>query len=282
MHATFDVSMYKRHDDQLVAGSTSSPAGPCAGQDRHRATIEFSSFSTYPAHTAIKLTRQSFRAHLQNQSWSPINPRPFEFTFTRTAPGYLVEGFKLARPSSAIRVASKQELKDRIMAAMDYFNQEPSLTCNFWAASLRRAIAGVSDHDICDNARAPQVLRVGGFKPTHPRRSSGAHCPAIARTLFPAGVRCRRKAVLKDRQATGCGSANRETKRRRVKDGTLVRVDPEGIGAGPSGRPNRVDREQRGLEDWIRHHRWIGEHIVLSSLQISLARVLSAGASLAY
>jgi hypothetical protein len=24
----------------------------------------------------------------------------------------------------------------------------------------------VSDHDICDNARAPQVLRVGGFKPT--------------------------------------------------------------------------------------------------------------------
>jgi hypothetical protein len=36
-----------------------------------------------------------------------------------------------------IRVASKQELKDRIMAAMDYFNQEPLV--HTWSFKLDKA-----------------------------------------------------------------------------------------------------------------------------------------------
>ena len=36
-----------------------------------------------------------------------------------------------------IRVASKQELKDRIMAAMDYFNREPVV--HTWSLNLDKA-----------------------------------------------------------------------------------------------------------------------------------------------
>ena len=57
----------------------------------------------------------------------------FEFTFTPKHGSWLnlVEGFfsKLARSVLRhIRVASKQELEDRIMAAMDHFNRAPSST----------------------------------------------------------------------------------------------------------------------------------------------------------
>jgi hypothetical protein len=48
-----------------------------------------------------------------------------------------VQGFfyKLARSVLRhIRVASKQELKDRIMAAMDYFNQKPVV--HTWAYKI--------------------------------------------------------------------------------------------------------------------------------------------------
>ena len=66
----------------------------------------------------------------------------FEFTFTPKHGSWLnlVEGFfsKLARSVLRhIRVASKQELKDRIMAAMDYFNQEPVV--HTWAYKLDKA-----------------------------------------------------------------------------------------------------------------------------------------------
>ena len=54
----------------------------------------------------------------------------FEFTFTPNHGSWLnlVEGFfsKLARSVLRhIRVSSKQELKDRLMAAVDYFNHDP-------------------------------------------------------------------------------------------------------------------------------------------------------------
>jgi hypothetical protein len=51
-----------------------------------------------------------------------------------------IEGFfsKLARSVLRhIRVASKQELKDRIMAAIDFFNQEPVV--HTWTYKLERA-----------------------------------------------------------------------------------------------------------------------------------------------
>ena len=64
---------------------------------------------------------------------APVCGKPvgrFEFTFTPKHGSWLnlVEGFfsKLARSVLRhIRVASKQELKDRIMAAMDEFNRHP-------------------------------------------------------------------------------------------------------------------------------------------------------------
>jgi hypothetical protein len=52
----------------------------------------------------------------------------------------LIEGFfsKLSRSVLRhIRVASKQELKDRIMAAIDYFNQQPVV--HTWSFKLDKA-----------------------------------------------------------------------------------------------------------------------------------------------
>jgi transposase len=67
----------------------------------------------------------------ETRAWVAEQPkRRFQFTFTPTHGSWLnlIEGFfsKLARSVLChIRVASKQELKDRLMAAMDYFNQQP-------------------------------------------------------------------------------------------------------------------------------------------------------------
>jgi len=66
----------------------------------------------------------------------------FEFTFTPKHGSWLnlVEGFfsKLARSVLRhIRVASKQELKDRIMAAMDDINRHPVV--HTWSYKLDKA-----------------------------------------------------------------------------------------------------------------------------------------------
>ena len=65
----------------------------------------------------------------------------FEFTFTPKHGSWLnlVEGFsKLARSIlRRIRVASKQELKDRLMAAVDYFNNDPVV--HTWTYKLDKA-----------------------------------------------------------------------------------------------------------------------------------------------
>jgi transposase len=66
----------------------------------------------------------------------------FEFTFTPKHGSWLnlVEGFfsKLARSVLRhIRVASKQELKDRLMAAVDYFNGDPVV--HTWTYKLDKA-----------------------------------------------------------------------------------------------------------------------------------------------
>ena len=55
-------------------------------------------------------------------------------------PCWLLQGFfsKFARSVLRhIRVESKEELKNRIMAAMDYFNQEPIV--HTWSYKLDRA-----------------------------------------------------------------------------------------------------------------------------------------------
>src|SRR4051812_29070589 len=69
-------------------------------------------------------------------------PHRFELTFTPKHGSWLnlIEGFfsKLARSVLRhIRVASKQELKDRLMAAINYFNQNP--TVHTWTYKLDKA-----------------------------------------------------------------------------------------------------------------------------------------------
>jgi transposase len=88
--------------------------------------------AAYPAHTAIKLTLDNNSAHISKGTKAWLTDQPahrFKLAFTPKHCSRLniVDGFfsKLARSVLRIRVASKPELNDRIMAAMDYFNQDP-------------------------------------------------------------------------------------------------------------------------------------------------------------
>ena len=118
-------------------------------RDRHRSRefIEFLKLldAAYPAHTAIKLILDNHSAHISKETRTWLAQQPagrFEFTFTPKHGSWLnlVEGFfsKLARSVLRhIRVASKQELKDRIMAAMDEFNRYPVV--HTWSYKLDQA-----------------------------------------------------------------------------------------------------------------------------------------------
>ena len=98
-----------------------------------------------PARTAIKLILDNHSAHISRETKAWLADQPvhrFEFTFTPNHGSWLnlVEGFfsKLARSVLRhIRVSSKQELKDRLMAAMDYFNRDPVV--HTWTYKLDKA-----------------------------------------------------------------------------------------------------------------------------------------------
>jgi transposase len=118
-------------------------------KDRHRSRefIEFLKLldAAYPAHTAIKLILDNHSAHFSKETKAWLAEQPahrFDFTFTPKHGSWLnlIEGFfsKLARSVLRhIRVASKQELKDRIMAAMDFFNRDPVV--HTWSFKLDKA-----------------------------------------------------------------------------------------------------------------------------------------------
>jgi transposase len=118
-------------------------------KDRHRSRefIEFLKLidAAYPANTAIKLILDNHSAHISKETKAWLAEQPpgrFQFTFTPTHGSWLniVEGFfsKLARSVLRhIRVASKQELKDRIMAAMYEFNRDPVV--HTWSYKIDRA-----------------------------------------------------------------------------------------------------------------------------------------------
>ena len=118
-------------------------------RDRHRSR-EFIEFLTlldaaYPAETAIKLILDNHSAHIskETQRWLADQPEGrFTFVFTPTHGSWLnlIEGFfsKLARSVLRhIRVASKQELKERIMAAIDDINGSPVV--HTWSYELNEA-----------------------------------------------------------------------------------------------------------------------------------------------
>jgi transposase len=101
--------------------------------------------AAYPADTAIKLILDNHSAHIsrETKAWLAAQPEGrFQFTFTPKHGSWLnlIEGFfsKLARSVLRhIRVTSKQELKDRIMAAIDDVNRHPVV--HTWSYRLEDA-----------------------------------------------------------------------------------------------------------------------------------------------
>jgi transposase len=118
-------------------------------KDRHRIRefVEFLKLldRAYPSRTAIKLILDNHSALVSKvtKSWLAAQPDGrFELTFTPKHGSWLnlIEGFfsKFARSVLRhIRVTSKRELKDRIMAAMDFFNQNPIV--HTWSYKLNKA-----------------------------------------------------------------------------------------------------------------------------------------------
>jgi len=151
-HATFARDHeYKRHGTVSLLAGIDLLTGKVHAlvKDRHRSRefIEFLELldTAYPAHTAIKLILDNHSAHISKETRAWLADQPagrFEFTFTPKHGSWLnlVEGFfsKLARSVLRhIRVTSKQELKDRIMAAMDHFNHNPVV--HTWSYKLDKA-----------------------------------------------------------------------------------------------------------------------------------------------
>ena len=101
--------------------------------------------AAYPADTAIKLILDNHAAHISKETKARLAAQPdgrFEFTFTPKHGSWLnlIEGFfsKLAHSVLRhIRVASKQEFKDRIMAAIDDVNRHPVV--HTWSYRLEDA-----------------------------------------------------------------------------------------------------------------------------------------------
>ena len=118
-------------------------------EERHRSR-EFVAFlqrldAAYPPSTAIKLILDNHSANVskETRAWLAAQPEGrFTFVFTPKHGSWLnlVEGFfsKLARSVLRhIRVASKQQLKDRIMAAIDDINRDPVV--HTWTYRLKEA-----------------------------------------------------------------------------------------------------------------------------------------------
>lgn len=118
-------------------------------KDRHRSRefIEFLKLldAAYPPRTAIKLILDNHSAHISRETRAWLDTRPagrFEFTFTPKHGSWLnlIEGFfsKFARSVLRhIRVTSKHELKERILAGIDDVNRHPVI--HTWSYKLAEA-----------------------------------------------------------------------------------------------------------------------------------------------
>jgi transposase len=142
---------YKRHGTLSLLAGIDLLTGKVHAlvKDRHRSRefVEFLKLldAAYPADTAIKLVLDNHSAHISKETKAWLAAQPvgrFEFTFTPKHGSWLnlIEGFfsKLARSVLRhIRVASKQELKERIMAAIEDVNQHPVI--HTWSYKLNEA-----------------------------------------------------------------------------------------------------------------------------------------------
>ena len=152
VHATFARDHeYERHGTLSLLAGIDLLTGKVHAlvRDRHRSRefIEFLKLldAAYPASTAIKLILDNHSAHISRETRAWLDTRPvgrFEFTFTPKHGSWLnlIEGFfsKFARSVLRhIRVASKLELKERIMAGIDDVNRHPVI--HTWSYKLTQA-----------------------------------------------------------------------------------------------------------------------------------------------
>jgi transposase len=142
---------YKRHGTLSLLAGIDLVTGKVHAlvKDRHRSRefVEFLKLldAAYSADTAIKVILDNHSAHIskETKAWLAAQPAGrFEFTFTPKHGSWLnlIEGFfsKLARSVLRhIRVASKQELKERLMAAIEDVNQHPVV--HTWSYKLNKA-----------------------------------------------------------------------------------------------------------------------------------------------
>jgi transposase len=142
---------YKRHGTLSLLAGIDLLTGQVHAvvKDRHRSRefVEFLKLldAAYPTDTAIKLILDNHSAHISKETKAWLADRPdgrFEFTFTPKHGSWLnlIEGFfsKLGRSVLRhIRVASKQELRERIIAAIDDINRHPVV--HTWSYMLNKA-----------------------------------------------------------------------------------------------------------------------------------------------
>jgi transposase len=142
---------YQRHGTVSLLAGIDLTSGKIHSlvRDRHRSRefIEFLALldASYPAHTAIRLILDNHSAHISQETCEWLAEQPpgrFDLVFTPKHGSWLnlVEGFfsKLTRSMLRhIRVASVQELKDRITAAIEHFNCNPVV--HTWTYKLDRA-----------------------------------------------------------------------------------------------------------------------------------------------
>ena len=151
-HASFARDHeYKRHGTLSLLAGIDLLTGKVHAlvRERHRSRefIEFLKLldAAYPASTAIKLILDNHSAHISRETRAWLDTRPpgrFDFTFTPKHGSWLnlIEGFfsKFARSVMRhIRVTSKHELKQRIMAGIDDINRHPVI--HTWSYKLAEA-----------------------------------------------------------------------------------------------------------------------------------------------
>ena len=152
VHPTFARDHeYKRHGTVSLLAGIDLLSGQVHAlvRDRHRSRefVEFLKLlnAAYPITTVIHLILDNHSAHISKETKAWLAAQPdgrFKFTFTPKHGSWLnlVEGFfsKLARSAlRQIRVASKQELKDRIMAAIELINRDPVV--HTWSYMLEKS-----------------------------------------------------------------------------------------------------------------------------------------------
>ena len=151
-HASFARDHeYKRHGTLSLLAGIDLLTGKVHAlvRERHRSRefIEFLKLldAAYPASTAIKLILDYHSAHISRETRAWLDTRPpgrFDFTFTPKHGSWLnlIEGFFSTFARSVlrhIRVTSKHELKQRIMAGIDDVNRHPVI--HTWSYKLAEA-----------------------------------------------------------------------------------------------------------------------------------------------